>query len=426
MSNIVIDGKTYSNIESVMFNTPDGTTQQYDKTKEPQEKTVEPSTSPVTVTPDTDKVLSKVTVNAVTSAIDSNITSANIRAGVTVLGVEGNLEPDKPNQAKTVEPTTSEQVVTADTGYELESVTVGGVTSSIDSNITAENIRKDVTILGVTGTLEEGKDYDVESILNYDGTQTLNITHKDYVPVYPVFADNTPEGIAYVSNQIAQNGLTSAQVAEQYGWNLGDSIPITLSTGEVIEMQIIGVNHDDLSDGTGKAGLTLQMKNCLATRYPMNSTNTNAGGYAASIMKTSTLPTIKALLPKEWQDVIKLVDKKSANGGSPNYSETLTLSEDIFLLSGIEVFGSESSYGYAQDGANEGSQYEYWNGKASADRIKNYDTNADGVVDTVTIWWLRSSRHNTTNFFCNLDTSGNVINLSSASSSQGVAFGFCI
>ena len=102
------------------------------------------------------KYYKEVNVGAVTSAIDSNITPTNIRAGVSILGVQGNLEPDKPNQTKTVDPSTETQVVTADIGYELESVTVNAVTSSIDSNITPENIRKDTTILGVTGTLEEG------------------------------------------------------------------------------------------------------------------------------------------------------------------------------------------------------------------------------------------------------------------------------
>ena len=78
----------------------------------------------------------------------------NIRKGVTVLGVEGNLEPDKPNQDKTVLPSTSQQVITADTGYELASVTIEGVTSAIDSNIVPENIREGTMVLGVEGTMK--------------------------------------------------------------------------------------------------------------------------------------------------------------------------------------------------------------------------------------------------------------------------------
>ena len=61
-------------------------------------------------------------------------------------------------QTKTVTPSTSEQTISPDAQYNgLTSVTVNAVTSAIDSNIVADNIKKDVSILGVTGTyaLEE-------------------------------------------------------------------------------------------------------------------------------------------------------------------------------------------------------------------------------------------------------------------------------
>lgn len=123
----------------------------------PQEKTVKPSVVPVVVEPDDGKKLTKVTVNAVTADIDENIVAQNIRGGVEILGVVGELEPDKPNQSKFAEPSVEEQVVRADSGYELEQVTIRGVTSEIDANIVPSNIRKGKVILGVQGNLEPDK-----------------------------------------------------------------------------------------------------------------------------------------------------------------------------------------------------------------------------------------------------------------------------
>lgn len=64
-------------------------------------------------------------------------------------------------QTKTVTPSTSEQTISPDAQYNgLTSVTVNAVTSAIDSNIVADNIKKDVSILGVTGTYAPEKEID--------------------------------------------------------------------------------------------------------------------------------------------------------------------------------------------------------------------------------------------------------------------------
>ena len=55
-----------------------------------------------------------------------------------------------------VTPSTSAQTITASEVDGYSPVKVKAVTSSIDANIVAGNIKKDVVILGVTGTLEAG------------------------------------------------------------------------------------------------------------------------------------------------------------------------------------------------------------------------------------------------------------------------------
>lgn len=52
-------------------------------------KTINPSTSSQTVNPTTGRFISQVTVPAVTSSIDANIQSGNIKNGVSILGVTG-------------------------------------------------------------------------------------------------------------------------------------------------------------------------------------------------------------------------------------------------------------------------------------------------------------------------------------------------
>lgn len=68
---------------------------------------------------------------------------ANIAAVVPAIRTEQN---------KSVTPTTSKQIIEADSGKVLGKVTVAAVTAAIDENIVAGNIKNGVTILGVTGS----------------------------------------------------------------------------------------------------------------------------------------------------------------------------------------------------------------------------------------------------------------------------------
>ena len=62
-----------------------------------QEKTVSPTTAAQEVVADSSYFgLGKVNVNAVTSSIDANIQTGNIKKGVSILGVTGNYDGDSP------------------------------------------------------------------------------------------------------------------------------------------------------------------------------------------------------------------------------------------------------------------------------------------------------------------------------------------
>lgn len=116
------------------------------------ELNVTPSTSAQVITaPSGTDGYSPVNVSAVDATIDSNITAGNIKSGVSILGVSGSVVELNGTTAS-VTPTTSAQTITPtapNNGF--TEISVNAVTSAIDSNIQAGNIKQGVTILGVAG-----------------------------------------------------------------------------------------------------------------------------------------------------------------------------------------------------------------------------------------------------------------------------------
>lgn len=178
--------------------------------------------------------------------------------------------------------------------------------------------------------------------------------------------------------------------------------------GTNYRIDIIGKNHDDLSDGTGKAPLTFQMHDCYATPYAMNPTNTNEGGWRDCQMRTQTMPALKLLLPAEVQAGIREVQKKSSAGNKS--SSIVTTNDDLFLLPEIEIFGS-TTYSFA----GEGTQYAYY--QAGNSKVKNLSGSAN-------YWWERSPQSSHSAAFCRVHSNGSA-NANTAGFSYGVAFGFC-
>ena len=131
---------------------------------------VQPTTTDQTITPREGYVFSSGTVHAVTAEIDKNIQSENIKEGVSILGVAGTLKEEKPEESFNVQPTTAEQTITPTEGSVFSGGTVHAVTSAIDSNIQPENIKQGVSILGVEGTLSGGTTPTGTIEINLNGT----------------------------------------------------------------------------------------------------------------------------------------------------------------------------------------------------------------------------------------------------------------
>lgn len=79
----------------------------------------------------------------------------NAEAIMNIVSVLSAIIPEYTIMSLSITPSTSEQTISSTseiTGY--APITVAAVTAAIDANIVAENIKKDVTILGVTGSYE--------------------------------------------------------------------------------------------------------------------------------------------------------------------------------------------------------------------------------------------------------------------------------
>lgn len=238
----------------------------------------------------------------------------------------------------------------------------------------------------------------------FDGSQktrtyTLEVIGIVYVYPFVVGAtlnDTTWENI----NMVSKLGM-----AKQF-WSVGDTKTISVN-GTNYEFQIIGFNHDDKTAG-GKAGITFQMVDCLSTTYNMNSSNTNNGGWKNSAIR-SRMSTFLSQLPSDLQSVIKAVNKLVSVGN--NTSTIETVSDKLFLLSEVEIFGS-TTYSFA----GEGSQYDWY--KAGNTKVKK-------VKGSANYWWERSPYSGDTDYFCAVGSSGTANN-GNASFSTGVSFGFCV
>ena len=214
----------------------------------------------------------------------------------------------------------------------------------------------------------------------------------------PVFANNSWEQIiaACQNNEVPDTWVADGSCYKDMEIN-----------GKNYRIDIIGKNHDTYAAG-GTAPLTFQLHDCYDETKQMNSSNTNSGGWASCAMRNTHLPAILDLMPAEVKAAIREVQKKTSAGNQS--SSIQTTNDKLFLLSEIEAFGrTHSSF------AGEGTQYAYY--KAGNSKVKNWNSSAY-------FWWERSPFSNGSTDFCFVSTNSST-GYDSASSSYGVAFGFC-
>lgn len=264
------------------------------------------------------------------------------------------------------------------------------------------------------------------------------------------FADYDWEELAYVARLIAEapSDEEGVNVAREWGVEVGDVRPLSLTDGRQASMTVVGIRCDERSDGTGRTGLTL-MVSPIALR-PMSESGSNDGGWEASSLRAWLQDDGLALLPDELAEEVVSVRKATNNVGIASDSSCVTATDDrLWLFSLTEVAGEidlfANEYGdevrertyyidygvYDEILSAEGEQYPYFR---EAGVTCSSDSNGVLALEyggAPTAWWYRSpypvsfEGEQGTYFYQVMDT-GYPSSLGSAGQGAGVTVGLCL
>lgn len=203
--------------------------------------------------------------------------------------------------------------------------------------------------------------------------------------------------------EFAQDPTTAAEI----DYMIGQSRPVNIAGYGAVDFQLIGINHDDLATGSGKAAMTFCAVSVVTT-HRMNASNDTTGGWAASKMEEWMNSTLYNAFPGYLKEHIVEVKKKYKNGASGSVQ---AVNNRLWLLSEKELTNS-TSYG------DEGEIYEYWSQSNTNNARIKFDPAGKAAS-----WGLRSIQSSSS--FRNVSPGG-VLGDASATSSPGVVPCFCI
>ena len=192
-------------------------------------------------------------------------------------------------------------------------------------------------------------------------------------------------------------------------WSVGDERQVTLSamsaTGvgeshvaQTVTFVLMNAGGKTLANATPSGRTTCSfivgMKNGLAEKGYMNSSDSSSGGWENSKRRTWCNKVFRNAIPSALRDIFKQ-HLNITSGGSSN---TITTSTDYFALPAEkEVFGSVT---FANPTVESNlTQFEYY--KTSANRIKK-----TGDSGSAYDWWERSPHSRNSDYFCSGESGG--------------------
>lgn len=245
---------------------------------------------------------------------------------------------------------------------------------------------------------------------------------------------------------IAKNGDDSPYIDDWYG-RMAYQEPLYFEWGDgtIRTASVIGINHDDRSDGAGKAGVTFLFDDLVGKTYSLGRVTQYASlSYLSDLGEGGE---IRALVPEQLEAAVKSVRKLTVAQPVSSQSPSVT-DEKFWVLSGKELFGNNnctafngesylSSYSRVND---EGEQYEWFDGYLNMG-ISTYSLNVEGgsgwtyyirkcpySSSSSGNWWLRSYAPTSGGYkiYVTAEVSGRVINRVTGSVAAGIAPCFCI
>lgn len=251
-----------------------------------------------------------------------------------------------------------------------------------------------------------GTDYTSGGSATITMTQDLAITciYWDGVnpPILPNFADNSPVLIA--------TAIDSGNIPAT--WNVGDYVDITLTNNEVARVMILhktsATSNYKYNDDDTTCPLILGIDNLVGGTHNMNTSNTNAGGWNASGMRTYLNSTFLDLLPSDWKNCLAMLKVKAMSGGSQGGVALVESADKMFLFAEKEYYGAVQ-YSSATEG-NALNQLDYYaNNNVS---LSNYSFLRKSAVigsTSYTGYWQRSALYTSTYRFCEVSFRGDAV-----------------
>ena len=187
-----------------------------------------------------------------------------------------------------------------------------------------------------------------------DASDVVSDMNIHAVYVVPRLPDSIPEEFDYLySDDPADNsaytleefmGVLEFGAVKTY-FQLGDRIKMVIPkndtfTDSEIVLSVHGFRHYPLADGSGNyAGVVFGMVGVMNEQHQINSTNTNAGGWAECELRDYLNGAVFDALPVQWQQLIRPVQVRSGAGGG---TANIVTSEDRLFLFALTEIGATS------------------------------------------------------------------------------------